>query len=330
MADLAVTVDTDGVTGDYASLNAANVGEAQDLTDDGGDTMTITCQATAGAADTTAVDINGWTTGAGNTITVVAAITDRAVASGLDANRYRLELAPGAGVACLHSNEKYVHFDKLQIHNTSGASDSYGIASLFTHTPFDISNCYISMNDSGNGIRIAGGNVVQIWNCIVYNPHGGEPSEGIYATTNVVSISIYNCIVYGCDDGIERDSGEVNVHNCAVFNNNNDFDGTFNIIDYCASDDNDGTNNVAESGGGAAWPDDFEDAANGDFRLKSGSGLVGTGIDDPGSGLYSDDINGDTRTSTWDVGADEVVAVAVGGILISLNHRKVMKNLLTR
>jgi hypothetical protein len=42
---------------------------------------------------------------------------------------------------------------------------------------------------------------------------------------------------------------------------------------------------------------------------------VGTGTDDPGAGLYSDDITGTARTSVWDIGADEYVAAA-GGLSI--------------
>ena len=48
-----------------------------------------------------------------------------------------------------------------------------------------------------------------------------------------------------------------------------------------------------------------------DYRLPLGSALIGVGTDDAGLGLYSDDIEGHTRTSTWDIGADEYIA-AVG------------------
>jgi len=53
----------------------------------------------------------------------------------------------------------------------------------------------------------------------------------------------------------------------------------------------------------------FVDAANGDFHLLStDTGAKDYGLSDPGSGLYSDDIDGQTRSGSWDIGADEYVA----------------------
>ena len=89
-------------------------------------------------------------------------------------------------------------------------------------------------------------------------------------------------------------------------------------IDYCASDDNDGTNNVDETGGvGDTWVDSIPDFATNDFTLVD-KHLNGVGTDDPGSGLYSDDIAGTERSSTWDVGAFEYESVAGGSRLIMI------------
>ena len=106
-----------------------------------------------------------------------------------------------------------------------------------------------------------------------------------------------------------RANGNFYAYNCIVFNNSDDFKGTI-TIDHCASDDLDGTNPVDISPGATEaddWEACFTDYANGDFSLKSDSVCVGAGVDDPGSGLYSDDILGNTRTSPWDIGAFEYV-----------------------
>ncbi len=320
MAALTSTVDTDGVTGDYASLNAANTGLAQDLTDGGGDTMEITCQATDDDIDSTAVTITGWTTGAGNTIAVASGASDRASSAGISATEYLLELDAGSTSVIL-VDESYVTIDGLQIHHTAVGNSGHGIRLASAITNCEISNCYISQNDAGTSILINDASVtVDIWNCVCFNPATSGASEGIYiAVANTVNI--YNCTVYGSDDGIERDAGTVTVINCAVFNNLDDFDGTM-TIDHCASDDNDGTNNVAGNEADATWSTDFADAANGDFTLLTGSPLKGGGIDDPGSGLFDDDINGDTRTSTWDIGADEYIAPGGGspGAILLMDH----------
>jgi hypothetical protein len=55
----------------------------------------------------------------------------------------------------------------------------------------------------------------------------------------------------------------------------------------------------------------FVDAANGDFHLVSASAVGATaGLSDPGSGLFSDDMDGQTRTGTWNRGPDQFVTVS--------------------
>jgi hypothetical protein len=144
---------------------------------------------------------------------------------------------------------------------------------------------------------------VRIENCIIDGlTSENSNSYGMYLYGNT---KISNTIIYGSYYGARRIGGIHEARNCAVFNNVNDFHGTWRIIDYCASDDNDGTNNVAESGGGAAWPLDFEDAANGDFTLLTGSNLKNAGT--PIRGLTLD-IEGDAyHVTTPSLGVDEFV-----------------------
>ncbi len=336
MAELIEYVDTDAAgagngnnwTDAYTAQATWESTEQQDLTDGGGDWMHCYVRASSGTADTTAVNISGWITGAVNYILVEAASTDRAVASGWDTDRYRLDVTTAGSTLTI--SEDYARYYGLQIRRQDTTADNISVIIFFgAGVQSRIFGCRIKGNDNlswyDRGILIQGTNgPYYIVNTIVEGVGGAGTTQGI--TINTLSgagtVFIYNSTIYGVTSGIGilRQDGAVDVVNCAVFNTNDDFVGTFNLINYCASVDNDGTNNVAESGGGAAWPDDFVGAAAGDFTLKSGSGLVGGGIDDPGSGLYSDDINGDSRTSTWDVGADEFIA-AVGGIAVLRRRR---------
>ena len=132
------------------------------------------------------------------------------------------------------------------------------------------------------------------------------------ANLTVASAEIYNSTFRG--DGstvlgiLDVGGSTVSIINCAVFDSTDDFFGTFALIDYCSSDDGDGTNAVTP----ADWSTVFVDYTNGDFHLKStDTDLIGAGVDDPGSGLFSDDIDGETRTSVWDIGADEYVSAGV-------------------
>ena len=292
----------------YTALTTWESTEQQDLTDGGGDTMTCTCLASSGTADTAKITVSGWTTGVANYILIEAASTDRASASGWDATKYRLQVTDDH---CLVVNEDYFRVGSLQIgglYSSVAAKYAINIGSVGT-SDIRIYNCYLDADGTQRGIIITDVDaIVKIWNTIMYD----MDDRGV-TVSNSTSVVVYNCIAsLITGDAIRLVNGSLTVKNTASFNNTDDFhdDIASMVIDYNASDDNDGTNNVAESGGGVAWPDDFIDAANGDFTLKSGSGLVGGGTDDPGSGLYSDDINGDTRTSPWDVGADEFISAA--------------------
>jgi hypothetical protein len=70
------------------------------------------------------------------------------------------------------------------------------------------------------------------------------------------------------------------------------------------------------------WSQDVIDVDNGDFSLVADGNCIGNGTDDPSSGLYSDDIIGTARTSTWDIGAFEYVAAppASGGQVIMIGE----------
>lgn len=319
MAEVKRYVDTDvsGGAGDgtspanaYSSLNAAE--SALDDIDwvTAEDWLHIYVQASAGTADSTAVTFSTWTISADYYVLIEAGSTDRAAASGLDTDNYRLSVTDSNALGIA---EDYIRVDGLQIEiiysSASGKGCIYVAGQTSEANDIRISNCYLrgDMDAASNSSGIVSANVntiSKVWNCICTN----FDDRGIWQD-DCASMAIANCTIYNVTfRGIDQDSGTVDVENCAVFGTGDDFSGTFNLIDYCASDDNDGTNNVAESGGGAAWPSDFNGAATGDFTLLPGSALVGAGTNDPLSGLYSDDINGDSRSGTWDIGADEYVS----------------------
>jgi hypothetical protein len=171
---------------------------------------------------------------------------------------------------------------------------------------------------------------VYITNTIVYKPSGtaqASNDEGIIITAGTVYI--YNCVVFNFNDGIELDGGSATVTNCAVFGNGDDFDGTM-TISYCASDDGDGTNAVNISPGAneaTDWANAFVDYANGDFHVRdTDSVLYSAGTDL--SGTFTTDIDGQTRSGTWDIGADEYVAA--GGSTIWKSQRRKFQHLVVR
>ncbi len=320
MAERAVTVDTDGTTGDYASVQAAITGELvveSDLSGTG-DFLTITCQATTDAADTTAATVNGFTTAAANYVSIEAGASDRARSTGYVTSKFRMTQSDTIIMAV---QDNHVRVDGIQFGLTITANNTaycYNVTAVATGD-LRASNCYfeaVSMAGTGQGmgVRTADADAdLTMWNCIFNNfLSGADTAFRATFFSAKDTVFLYNCLAYGCYHGFS--GGGNGIHNSVSFNNTNDFDGTWTTIDFCASDDNDGTNNVAGNEADADWTTDFNDAANGDFTLLTGSPLKGGGTDDPsGSGFGDPDINGDSRTSTWDVGPDEFIAVAATG-----------------
>ena len=193
MAALTATVDPDG-TKDYLSLQAADTGEQQDLTDGGGDTMTLTNFSTGGTADTTEADIFGWTTGAANFILIEASSSDKAESASYNTSKYRLEVTDPS-VASLTIRENYVRVDGLQIRIIY--SSDVGQAAI---TPQAI--------DVGNELRIG--------NCRIYSDHtDAGNARGIINDDAEVIAEIYSCIIYNADQsGITMFGATINITNC--------------------------------------------------------------------------------------------------------------------
>jgi hypothetical protein len=152
-------------------------------------------------------------------------------------------------------------------------------------------------------------------NCILMNADSGV--ECLEAGNNTLNHAyFYNCTITGGSDGIAvTESTRATIKKCAVLGNAANFSGGAQTIDYCASDTGDGTNSqtLDTSSGYAA---EFTDYANGDYRPVSGGVCVNNGVDNPSTGLYSDDITETARVSTWDIGAFECIATPTAGIVV--------------
>ena len=116
MATLNYYVDTDvvGGAGDgsswanaYSNLQACISGQAQDLTDGGGDIAVIHCRGVSNA-DTTAVTITGWTTGSANYIQIQCDEADRHEGKWSD-SKYRLVISGSSNP--IEINEENVRID---------------------------------------------------------------------------------------------------------------------------------------------------------------------------------------------------------------------------
>jgi hypothetical protein len=307
--------DGNSWTNAYVSIAAVEAANAQ--LSGSGDWWHVYFRSLGGTADTTQVNWDGWTTSLTEYVLFEGISGQRAVASGWQTGRYRWSVTNPTNTMALILSDNYIYFDGMQMEMLSNHSGD----SLIYHANnpgLRLTNCRLRVGGTaGTGITVwvyqsqGASCEAKVWNTIIEkhpSHNASDVARGWYGQLG--SGDLYNCVVYGFNRGVLSNDANTDTYDSAVFNNDDDFYHVTNpgTIDYCASDDNDGTNNVAEgTTGGAAWPNIFEDAANGDFRPKAGVALIGAG-GMAGAGLFSTDIEGTTRGAAWDVGAFEYVA----------------------
>lgn len=313
------TAATSGANCAYQSLSQWEAATQADITGTG-DAIVHCNRTNGGGVDTTAFTMSGWTTDATHEIIITQDdFPDDGV---FDDTKYYLFNNDSATQGIL-IQEDFVTIDKLQIAvYQTGSNTRYGI---YISGPGAGSTLYFKKvilkgtNDAGaagacRGIANSDADATAYYiNCIAYGfLNSTRANAGYYP--NAGANYYYNCVASGNRYGIGY-SGTFTAKNCACFNNYDDFAGT-GTIDHCASDDGDGTNAQDFTSEATDWNKVFTDYSTADFTLKNYTTppcCIGVGTDDPGSGLYSDDIIGTARSSTWDIGAFEYVVPAAGG-----------------
>jgi hypothetical protein len=165
------------------------------------------------------------------------------------------------------------------------------------------------------GIRMDAGaatGVHRVWNCIFENWGGsGAPPSGCAGLQiqSGFNFYIYNCTFVDCNNAFwNNDAYTVVGKNLLFVNNTTDcYESQTTLADtYCATT-NDNTKGLTPGGTGNRFSQTFTFSDN--YHLAStDAGARDHGTSDPGSGLFSDDIDGETRSGTWDIGADEYLA----------------------
>jgi hypothetical protein len=315
MAQVIRYVDTDvvGGLGDgtswanaYNSLSQWEVNEETDLVADG-DYHTVYTRASSGTDDTTQCLFFGWNTGPANYIEIIQ--DDFPTDAVYDDTKYVLHNNDTDSNGILYVREDYVDIRKLQVKVTqTGINTRLGIevrGGLAVGTVgITFGKVIIKGVCSGTGVAYGIKTTDGDWSafdCQIYGFVSGSDTsfQGIRHTIGH-HFNLFNSTIYGNWDGIKQTAGTCTIKNCAIGNNDDDFDVSNATIDYCCSDDGDGTN--AQNPSGGSWANEFNDPANGDFSLVENGNCEENGVDDPGSGLYSDDITDSLFTSPWDIG----------------------------
>ena len=307
-----------GATCAYASMAIWEAAQQQNLTDGGGDIAECICDSNGGAADTTAVTIDGWTTSSTSYIWIHTPTSSRHDGTYLS-TKYRLEVNDATVLAI---SDDYVRIEGLQIEQhgqTAVRSVVYISGQTASSNDVRISSSIIKQGGGTSfrsiGVHIVSSNaVVSLWNSVIFNPANLGTSDTQNSAIRIASsssVNIYSCTVFGGYRVLRADSGTVVVKNTyvGVIGGLTAYFGSATLT-TCASSDATGSSGLQNI---AINTSNFTNVTAGseNYHLPSGSALIDVGTDTSGDSAplnFTDDIDGQTRSGSWDIGADEYVA----------------------
>ena len=286
--------------------------------------------------DTKNVFLSGWITAPSNYIRIYTPTDPSEVGASQrhngtwNLNAYRLEID---GITALEVQDNYVRIDGLQVWMRTDTNGALGIAfrSSIGASDYEVSNSIVRGNGSGiEDIRIgleifsAGSGVLKAHNNLFYDWDGSGLTfvVGISPDDPDFTVYLYNNTVVDGQDGINVFQGTVIAKNNLVYNNVDNYVGTFDIG---AS-----TNNLSGPGPDLDIPPNsardgvgvtFVNAAADDFHLDpsdTGAQSFGTKLSADPDLAFADDIDAESRVTPWDIGADEIIPAAVGDL--TQNH----------
>jgi subtilisin-like proprotein convertase family protein len=273
--------------------------------------------------DSTELTIDGWTTGANNYVKIYTPFSTSEVGASQrhsgtwSTNAYRLVVS-NAGAIVVSDN--YVNFDGLQVYVSSvdyldeEAIYYYDMTGTAVGT---VSNCIIRGVSTSNNYHcgIASYNVgtltLYVYNNIIYDFQGNSTNQGVVNDDAESTFYLYNNTIHNCYSGIYVSQGSIVAKNNLIKGSGNTYTyyGTFAAgTDYNSTDSTDTPGQGSHNRTSQTFS--FVDESGDNFHLTSGD----TGARNWGTDLSSDsnlpfanDIDGEIRSGTWDIGADEAL-----------------------
>jgi hypothetical protein len=294
----------------YVSLNVWEAARQAIL----GDIEECICESNGGShtADPTAVVIDGWTTTAAFYIDIkTSAAARHAGVWGPSVYRHEGNAEFGAAVEI---REAYWRVTGLIVENSSG-DGSYCIQWV---SPSDLSNsdalidtCLL-VGQLGGASPGFGGLFVQdgkltVRNTVSYRNDG----DGFYIALGDVTsgqVTFENCAANGNGGrGFHIDNAAINAtrrNSYAGGNVGNDWNGSWDTTQTCASEDGTGGSTIAYSTSSGAFFTNITPGSE-DFHIGASSSLLGAGTDLSGS--FTLDFDGETRVDPWSIGPDDII-----------------------
>lgn len=257
--------------------------------------------------------LDGWTTHYANPIKIIASGESRHKGVWSD-TAFRIVVSSGSGIVIKENN---VALDGLQIYHNVSEPYSGGIrVDILGSSNIRISNTLVkgtggAMGESSGGIIAAPNTGINssyyLWNNIIYDYASGTDVSAIKAYFG--KWFVYNTTLYNNATGISsKVSGntDIVVKNILAQKNSDGFLGSFSALSsHNISDlqsDAPGTNSQNSTSVL------FRDAEKKDFHLAFQDTFAkskGAMLSADENFSIADDIDGETRTSPWDIGADE-------------------------
>lgn len=289
----------------YDSLSAWESARQRDITAATGDdsieiaVCSSNLDAGGGTADDSLTIIDGWTTSATNYIQVEA---NSSHGGKWNANIYRLAYTMTTNTEVINIKEQYVRLVGLQS-TVDMASSTYWLDIFVTNAQvaggsdvrFD--KCITKITNPGTGsangfLNYDSDCTLTVTNCIGYDFTQSAGSTAAFRS-NAGTTSFYNCTAHNSYRGFMQNAGTTTATNCGAASCTTGFSGT-----------------ITQTTCSTASPT-FVNEAGDDFHLQS-SDTTWKGQGTDLSGTFTDDIDGQTRSAPWDIGADEYVSA--GGV----------------
>lgn len=278
--------------------------------------LVIHCQGSAEEAHT-GMSLFGYTTSSDYDIVIKAQDGHRHGGS-WNTGTYRMRKTNTGGNALYLNGVKYITIDGLQIdRDTDVTSATRGIYTAYAGTDSQITLKNNIFRNTGTGTPSAAGDAIYVQdehNLAVVNNiiYGGSWYDGIQSGTcsTAITRTYYNNTIYGCVGYGINPGGATATPTVRIFNNicDNNTLGDYPAFDADIVTDTNGSGDTSSPDGASYQSLTFPWVSTTDFTLTAATSPAGTDMSSDGSYSFSDDINGDARSS-WDLGADEAVAI---------------------
>ena len=280
------------------------------------------CRSTGGSADTSGVDIDGWTTDSTRYCKVWCDPSDTG-GDGRGGSYAHEGVWPSSGkiYRCsgrIYCNE-YVHIENIAIKHSMNAGPYAGALAVGAGGVLTAKRCYLENTGTGAALTVYDAPAAQyLYNCILVIAGGyNHVWCSVAYTYTVYGVYFYNCTAISKGQAFAAyiavySKRSVTCYNCigvlaSIFSGGGVYLGYSSggvYGDYTTASDS-----TYPSGASNYWTSaipSFVDATNKDYHLASSDTVAKDKGYNYSSAGYSDDIDGETRSGTWDIGADEL------------------------